>query len=406
MHSTETVSAVDNAGKPASPAINNRVLFTTVCRPIGASSGDAPSVGYELLHGQVTRAQGIFSPRATHHAYGLDFIAENISAPVTVLHYPSKSEFIKELKTGNYGYVGLSFILATFHHLKKMSALVRKYSPKSKIILGGYGTVMPQEYLAQYGDYICKEEGVGYMRRLLGEPPLTTIFKHPTLVSKLSVFSKRVSSTGMIFAGLGCPNGCDFCCTSHFFKRQHIRLLKTGAQVYGVVQKHLKINPEAQFTILDEEFLLNRERALEFRDLAVCALLDKLSDRVAAVQQLALFAVDESDGRFGGDDSLQAGRIRSLRGGLRLCRRRWRGYLGLAGSGVVEVGGRHRRPPWGLARTARTRCGSFARCPDWWPANATAIRGYRRRSCRIRAGLSQRVGQSPPVGRATATIAR
>ena len=33
----------------------------------------------------------------------------------------------------------------------------------------------------------------------------------------------------MIFAGLGCPNGCDFCCTSHFFKRKHIRLLPPAA---------------------------------------------------------------------------------------------------------------------------------------------------------------------------------
>ena len=43
-----------------------KVLLTSVCRPMGPDFGDAPSVGYELLYRQVTRAQGIFSPRAPH----------------------------------------------------------------------------------------------------------------------------------------------------------------------------------------------------------------------------------------------------------------------------------------------------------------------------------------------------
>ncbi len=36
-------------------------LLTSVCRPLGERYGDAPGVGYELLFGQVTRAQGLFS---------------------------------------------------------------------------------------------------------------------------------------------------------------------------------------------------------------------------------------------------------------------------------------------------------------------------------------------------------
>lgn len=44
--------------------MSKKVLLTSVCRPLGANYGDAPSVGYELLYSQVTRAQGIFSPRA------------------------------------------------------------------------------------------------------------------------------------------------------------------------------------------------------------------------------------------------------------------------------------------------------------------------------------------------------
>ncbi|NLO91228.1 MAG: hypothetical protein GX410_04465 [Elusimicrobia bacterium] len=259
---TEPAASVSASSKVREP----RVLFTSVCKPIRERHGDAPSVGYELLHGQITRAQGIFSPRAVHRTYGLDFIAANLDSPVTVLHYPSKDELIRELKTGDYDYVGISFILATFHHMKEAVKIIREHSPKSRIILGGYGTVLPDSELAPYGDYICREEGVGFTRRLLGQPPLENGFAHPRVVSKLKLFSKQVSSTGMIFAGLGCPNGCDFCCTSHFFKRQHIKLLPTGKDVFNVVRMYLDENPDSQFTILDEDFLLDHKRFCEFRD--------------------------------------------------------------------------------------------------------------------------------------------
>jgi len=42
-------------------SMSKTVLLTSVCRPMGPQFGDAPSVGYELLYRQVTRAQGIFS---------------------------------------------------------------------------------------------------------------------------------------------------------------------------------------------------------------------------------------------------------------------------------------------------------------------------------------------------------
>jgi hypothetical protein len=67
-----------------------KVLLTSVCRPLGERYGDGPSVGYELLFAQVTRAQGMFSPRSLHGNFGLEYIAGNIDVPTTVLQYPSK----------------------------------------------------------------------------------------------------------------------------------------------------------------------------------------------------------------------------------------------------------------------------------------------------------------------------
>ncbi|MHB0996867.1 MAG: B12-binding domain-containing radical SAM protein [Elusimicrobiales bacterium] len=268
-----------------------RLLLTSVMRPIGPAYGDAESVGYELLHAQVTRAQGMFSPRAVHRQFSLDYMAENLENPTVVLHYPSRRELIKELKKG-YDYVGISFIMVTYHRMKELSALVRKYSPASRIVLGGFGTVLPDEALKPWGDHICRGEGVTFMRELLGQAPLKE-HKHPFIESRLQVFSKTVSYTGMIFAGLGCPNGCDFCSTSHFFKRQHLRLLNTGAQVYEVVRRHLDVNPDAQFTILDEEFLLNRDRAMEFRDLVMKSGKPLAIFVFASLKALSLYTPEE-----------------------------------------------------------------------------------------------------------------
>ncbi len=245
-----------------------KVLLTSICRPLGVRYGDAPSVGYELLYCQVTRAQGIFSPRSHHVHFSLEYLAENLEAPTTVLQYPSEKELVRELGRG-YDIVGVSFLIATFHRLKEVVALIREHSPRSQIVLGGYGTVLSDDLLRPLGDHICREEGVAFMRRLLGEPEIPMPYRHPIIINPLRVFGLKASTTGVVLAGLGCPNGCDFCCTSHFFKRKHIRLLPTGADIYQVIGRYHEITPGMPIVIIDEDFLLNRKRAMEFRDCVV-----------------------------------------------------------------------------------------------------------------------------------------
>jgi hypothetical protein len=104
------------------------------------------------------------------------------------------------------------------------------------------------------------------MRRLLCEPEISMPYKHPLIESRLKVLSVPISKTGLIFAGLGCPNGCDFCCTSHFFKRKHIKLLPEGRDIYNVIERYLIRDSSIVFTIIDEDFLLDKKRAMQFRD--------------------------------------------------------------------------------------------------------------------------------------------
>jgi radical SAM superfamily enzyme YgiQ (UPF0313 family) len=272
--------------------MSRKVLLTSVCRPLGPKYGDAPSVGYELLYGQVTRAQGLFSPRTFNIHFSLEYIAANLDAPVVVLQYPSKRELIHELKKG-YDYVGVSFLLAVMHRMKEVVALIREYAPQSKIVLGGYGTVLDDAALKPYGDYFCREEGVGFFRRLLGEPEIPMPYHQPLLVSWLEVFGWRVSGTGKIFAGLGCPNGCDFCCTSHFFSRNHIKLLPEGKDIYAVARRYLDLNPELVLLILDEDFLLNKKRAMEFRDCVMKGGKTLSIFAFSSVKALSQYTVEE-----------------------------------------------------------------------------------------------------------------
>jgi radical SAM superfamily enzyme YgiQ (UPF0313 family) len=269
-----------------------KVLLTSVCRPLGPKYGDAPSVGYELLYGQVTRAQGLFSPRTFNIHFSLEYIAENLDVPTVVLQYPSKRELIRELKQG-YDYVGVSFLLAVMHKMKEVVALVRRYAPNSKIVLGGYGTVLKDEALKPYGDYFCREDGVGFFRRLLGESEIPMPYKQPLLVSWLKVFGWKVSGTGKIFAGLGCPNGCDFCCTSHFFSRKHVKLLPEGKDIYAVAERYLNLNSELVLLIIDEDFLLNKKRAMEFRDCVMAGGKTLSIFAFSSVKALSQYTVEE-----------------------------------------------------------------------------------------------------------------
>jgi haloalkane dehalogenase len=234
----------------------------------------------------------LFSPRAHHVYFSLEYIAENLDAPTTVLQYPSRRELIRELQNG-YDHVGVSFNLATFHRMMEVVELIRQHSPGSKIILGGYGTVLSDDQLAAWSDHICREEGVAYMRKLLGERSITMPYRHPLIVSRMRVFGMEASRTGMVFAGLGCPNGCDFCCTSHFFKRRHIRLLPTGRDIHAVIERYHEMDPEMPIVVLDEDFLLNKKRAMEFRECVVQAGKPLSLFVFASIKAISQYSVEQ-----------------------------------------------------------------------------------------------------------------
>ncbi len=241
-----------------------KILLTTVCGPFGKDTDDCTRhVMPELFHAQVTRAQGVFSLRATYISYGLEYIAKNITTPATVLQYPTMKQFKRELEKG-YDYVGISFVIATFDKMKKMYAAIKEVSPDAKIILGGYGTMLPA--CEQYGDYICREEGVGFVRQILGEVHDDTPKKHVVYPTTSKMVGYPVNKGAVVLAGLGCPHGCDFCATSHYHKKRHIPLIKTGKDLYQEIKRvHESLGSrELPIGIIEEDFLFQKERAREY----------------------------------------------------------------------------------------------------------------------------------------------
>jgi hypothetical protein len=247
----------------------HKLLLTSVMRPFGGP-GEGDSVGAELFHAQVTRAQGPFSLRQVIRVWALDYLAENVLAPAVTLHYPSERELVRELKTGGYTHVGINFVVATFHKVRQMVPLIRKHAPNAKIVLGGYGTVLPDEVLSGFSDAICREEGVQFLRQLLGEPIDRPIHAPHACIPAVKTLSYQANTVvGHVTAGLGCPNGCDFCCTSHFFKRKYVRLLSSGRDIFDALMR-TRARAKADgldmssFIIIDEDFFLHTKRARQF----------------------------------------------------------------------------------------------------------------------------------------------
>jgi radical SAM superfamily enzyme YgiQ (UPF0313 family) len=244
-----------------------KILFTSVFGPYGVDDdfGRKENI-MELFHNQVTREQGVFSLRYHHQSFGLYMIAENIRAETTILDFPSRSRFVREIRKNRYDYIGISFIVPNFSKARHMAELIREHAPDSKIILGGHGTTVPELEQKIQHDHICRGEGIRFMRNLLGDDPDRPLV-HPIVPS---AFNKHILGIpigdhgAVLMPGVGCPNACRFCCTSHFYNREYTAFLKTGRDIFDVCERAEREHGITDFFVMDENFLKYRARAEEF----------------------------------------------------------------------------------------------------------------------------------------------
>jgi radical SAM superfamily enzyme YgiQ (UPF0313 family) len=254
----------------------------------------------ELLNNQVTREQGIHSPRSSNPSFALYLMAENIQVPVTVLDFPSWDEFKKEIDAGTYTHVGISFIIPNVLKAKRMAEYIRHRSPRTKILLGGHGTAIPELRDIVACDEICHGEGVSWLRRYFSEEVDRPII-HPTLPSAINQYiygAPILGKAGIIIPGVGCQNSCRFCATSHKFDRQYTPFLRTGQDVFEACRKAEEELGVDDYGLMDENFCKEPQRA---RDLL------ELMERHGKPYSFSTFSSAEAITKLGTDFLLRLG---------------------------------------------------------------------------------------------------
>ncbi len=249
-----------------------RVLLTSVFGPYAQDDefGSRAINPMELYHNQVTRAQGSFSLRMFHRSWGIMMIQSNISAPCAVLDFPTREAFARELTSHPYDIVGISSIIVNVGKVKEMCRMVRELSPDSVIVVGGHVAAIPEIETMIDADHIVRGEGISWMRRYLGEDEHAPI-RHPAIVSGLQTRvmgvrlpQRKGGTAATIIPSVGCPMGCNFCTTSAFFggKGKFVNFYENGDELFEVmcqIERELEVQ---SFFVMDENFLLYRQRAM------------------------------------------------------------------------------------------------------------------------------------------------
>ena len=287
---------------PAMSTSKPKILLSGVFGPFGVDDafGRKENV-MELFHNQVTKAQGVASFRFHHRSFGLYFIAANIDADVTVLDFPSRKRFAREIQRGSYDIIGISFIAPNMDKAAEMARVARRLSPGSEIVLGGHGAAIEGVERLIHCDHVVKGEGIRWMREHLGQDPGAPI-RHPALPSteRAAIFGVPLLDTpaSLLVPGVGCVNGCSFCSTSHFFGRRYTPFIESGRELFETARRIADERQTNHFFVMDENFLKDRRRAME--------LLEEM-ERHQRFFRFHIFSSAEAITAFGVDNMVRLG---------------------------------------------------------------------------------------------------
>ncbi|MCP4214824.1 MAG: radical SAM protein, partial [bacterium] len=146
---------------------------------------------------------------------------------------------------------------------------------QTKIILGSYGTSIENIEALIPCDYVCRGDGVAFLRNLFNEPTDAPI-NHPIRYSSCNRYilglpvPNRIVPEGIVMPGVGCVNGCRFCCTSHFFQKHYTPFIETGRQFFDLCRAYEDKMGITDFFVLDENFFKSQQRSLD-----LLALMEK-----------------------------------------------------------------------------------------------------------------------------------
>jgi radical SAM superfamily enzyme YgiQ (UPF0313 family) len=256
---------------------NARILLSSVFGPYARDDeyGSRAINPMELYHNQVTRLQGAFSLRMFHRSWGLMMIQANIEAHCTLLDFPTLDRFADEIRTKRYDVVGIGAIQPNVLKVKRMCELIREIQPEATIVVGGHVANIPDLDRRIDADHIVKGEGVRWMRRFLGEDEDKPI-RHPHILSGfgartmgVALSEKPQDTAATLIPSVGCPMGCNFCATSAMFggKGRCVHFYETGDELFEVMCELEEAMGVRSFFVMDENFLLYRERVFRLLEL-------------------------------------------------------------------------------------------------------------------------------------------
>lgn len=267
---------------PKSQAIHPRgiratILLTSVFGPYAQDDeyGSRKINPMELYQNQVTRLQGGFSLRMFHRSFGLLMLQANIDAPCTLLDFPTREDFIREIRDNNYDIIGIGSIIPNIGKVKKMCELIRERCPETTIVIGGHISNMAGIDSMIDADHIVMGDGIGWFRKFLGQDEKTPV-RHPMVYSGfgarimgINLPQRPERTAAILIPSVGCPMGCNFCSTSALFggKGKFINFYETGDDLFSVmcqIEEKLSVR---SFFVLDENFLFHRKRALRLLEL-------------------------------------------------------------------------------------------------------------------------------------------
>jgi radical SAM superfamily enzyme YgiQ (UPF0313 family) len=194
-----------------------------------------------------------------------------------VLEHPRWDNFLEELEKG-YDVVGIQLKSVNTARCAHMVEAIRKYSPGTEIVIGGYGVgalddLVPgdthgySQFLKDNADHLCRDEGVRFMRGILGDKPVDrpiTQYQLPYARFQTAGVQSFSLNVPAILVALGCPNACEFCNTSAFYRHRKIYVAEPE-QTYDFMKHHMRrIGMEMlNVTLYDEDFFLNPEYVRE-----------------------------------------------------------------------------------------------------------------------------------------------
>lgn len=247
-----------------------RILLTTPYGPYDLAWGTDP---LDSMNARLARGHGVFGWHSHQHAFGLYLIAENLDHPVTVLENPRWEDFLREIESG-YDIIGIQLKSIAMPKVARMLEAVAERAPQAIRVVGGYGVgslgqpvpgdgAKAAATVKRLAHHLCRDEGVRFMRQLLGDPPLEGgmsqrhIPRAGASCPNLLPFEFKYP---LFLVGLGCPTACDFCGTSAFFRHKKIKVAEPE-QIY----RHMRARSSGlqgragYFGLFDEDIFIEPE---------------------------------------------------------------------------------------------------------------------------------------------------